>query len=52
MPNGLLCVACREAIVRLVAIREDEQAERGENDLLEEIVVYPAGKKDTLRAGS
>jgi len=51
-PNGLLCIACREALIRLFAICEDERSERGGSDLLEEIVMYPEGMKSTLGAGS
>ncbi len=50
-PNGLLCTACREAIVRLLAIRKNEQKTCGEGDPLEEIVMYPERKKITREAG-
>jgi hypothetical protein len=40
-PNGLLCTACREAIVRLLVIRESGRIGCGEGDPLEEIVMYP-----------
>ena len=51
-PNGVLCIACREAIVRLLVIREHERAEEGENDRFEEIVVYPERTMNTRKAGS
>jgi hypothetical protein len=40
-PNGVLCTACREAIVRLLAIREHERVEQVGSDQLEEMVAYP-----------
>jgi hypothetical protein len=51
-PDGVLCSACREAIVRLLAIREEERIEHGESDQLEEFVVYPERTKNTRQAGS
>jgi hypothetical protein len=47
-PNGLLCTACREAIFRLLTIRE---AARNQSDPLEEIVMYPERTKVTREAG-
>jgi hypothetical protein len=51
-PDGVLCIACREAIVRLLVIREHEHAEKGENDQIEEVVVYPERTINTRTAGS
>jgi hypothetical protein len=51
-PNGVLCAACREAIVRLLVIREHEHAGRGEHDQVEEVVVYPEQSISTRKAGS
>ena len=51
-PNGVLCSACREAIVRLLVIREHERCEQAESDQMEEIVVYPERTKSTRQAGS
>jgi hypothetical protein len=51
-PNGVLCAACREAIVRLLVIREQELHRQGEPDQLEEVVVYPERTKRTRQAGS
>lgn len=51
-PNGVLCTACREAVVRLLMIREHERCEQAESDQLEEFVVYPERKKNTRQAGS
>jgi hypothetical protein len=45
-PNGLLCIACREAIGRLLVIREDERLGRDESDQVEEIVMYRDGATD------
>ena len=39
-PNGRLCTVCREAIVRLLAIREEA---RSQSDPLEEVVMYADG---------
>ena len=52
VPDGRLCAACREAIVRLLVIREEERTERGENDNLEQVVVYPEQTKSNRQAGS
>jgi hypothetical protein len=52
VPGGVLCAACREAIVRLLIIREYEHADKGENDQFEEVVVYPERTINTRRAGS
>lgn len=51
-PHGVLCTACREAIGRLLAIREHEHAASGEHDQLEEVVVYPKQTINTRTAGS
>jgi hypothetical protein len=51
-PNGRLCTPCREAIVRLLAIRETERSERGQSDPLEEIVMYAERTKVRLEVGS
>lgn len=52
MPNGVLCTACREAIVRLLVMPEHEYADKGENDQLEEVVVYPERTINMRKAGS
>ena len=51
-PDGVLCAACREAVVRLLAIQADELAESGESDQLEEVVVYPERTINMRKAGS
>ncbi len=51
-PDGALCIACREAIVRLLVIREHERANEDESDQLEELVVYPEHTITTRKAGS
>jgi hypothetical protein len=48
----VLCTACREAIVRLLVIREHEHGEQGVNDPMEEVIVYPERTKNTRQAGS
>jgi len=50
--DGVLCAACREAIVRLLAIREHERGEQAQSDQFEEVVVYPEGTRNTRQAGS
>jgi hypothetical protein len=50
--GGVLCTACREAIVRLLVIREHERKEQGQSDQLQEVVVYPEGTRNTRQAGS
>jgi hypothetical protein len=52
VPNGVLCAACREAIVRLLVLREHERTEKGENDQIEEVVTYPEQTINTRTAGS
>ncbi len=51
-PGGVLCAACREAIVRLLAIREHEPVESDESDQLEEVVVYPERTINMRKVGS
>jgi len=50
--NGVLCTACREAIVRLVIIQERELQQQSDRDQLEGVVVYPERTKNTRQAGS
>ncbi len=52
MADGLLCTACREAIARLLEIREHQRAEQRENDQLEQVAVYPEQTMNKRRAGS
>lgn len=52
VPNGLLCTSCREAIARLLEIREHQRAEARENDPLEQAAVYPEQTMNTRKAGS
>lgn len=52
VPDGLLCTACREAVARLLVIREHECVEKDQNDQLEEVVVYPERTINTRQAGS
>jgi hypothetical protein len=52
VPDGVLCAACREAIVRLLAIQESGRPENNDGDQLEEVVVYPERTINTRRAGS
>jgi hypothetical protein len=51
-PDGVLCIACREAIVRLLVIRDHERGEEGPNDGFEEVIVYPERTMNTRKAGS
>jgi hypothetical protein len=51
-PDGVLCIACREAIVRLLVIRDHERGEEGQNDGFEEVIVYPERTMNTRKAGS
>ena len=50
--DGVLCAVCREAIVRLLVIRERERAAERGNDGFEEVVVYPERTTNTRKAGS
>ncbi len=51
-PDGGLCTACREAVVRLLVIQEQERGTHDGADQIEEVVVYPERTINTRKAGS
>ncbi len=53
LKNGVLCAACREAIVRLLVTDERQQAPQSEADTaLSKATVHPEKTQSTRKAGS